>query len=283
MALERINPHIRYARGHEYFREQRAWSICYDARLFYLACGRGYIELEDGSRDISEGALIYLSPRTKYRFGFEDSRAVRIKVINFDLVDDFSNIKGSLGTAVEDSYDSSRSPIYTIPEEFSRPIILVGSAIVESNLSEIVEAFLVKNDYYRELCSAKLKLILFDMLVSAGEGSRDADAAASVERYVKANYQNHELDNAEVARVFNYHPYHINRLIKARTGKTLHAYLLDFRLHIAKNYLSTSSLSVTEIAELCGFSSYNYFIRCFRERVGIPPLRYRKEKRSSGI
>ena len=71
--------------------------------------------------------------------------------------------------------------------------------------------------------------------------------------------------------------------MKAHTQKTLHDYLTDYRLHMAKNYLRTTSLNVTQVAEKTGFSSYTYFIKLFRERVGVSPLQYRRSHERTGL
>lgn len=283
MKLDRINPFIRYAKTHECFNVMKERSVCYDCRLFYIADGEGCIEIEGENREVGEGTLIYLPPRTVYRFDFRDAYSVKIRVINFDLVDTFSGKSSSLGTAKEGEVDLTRSPIYPIPCEFEKPVFLFGAEFAGETLGEITEAYLLKNDYYREICSAKLKLLLFELITRGACGEGEPEPALAIERYIKSNYHLHELDNGTISRAFNYHPYHASRLIKAHTGKTLHEYLVDFRLHIARNYLTTSRLSVTEIADRCGFSSYNHFIKCFRERTGVSPLKYRKEKSKSGL
>jgi len=39
-------------------------------------------------------------------------------------------------------------------------------------------------------------------------------------------------------------------------------------------------MTVGEVADRCGFSSANYFIRCFRMKNGVTPLRFRERARS---
>ena len=55
-------------------------------------------------------------------------------------------------------------------------------------------------------------------------------------------------------------------------------YLLNVRLTRAKEYLYTTKKSIGEIAELCGFSSSNYFGLIFKNKEGISPSDYRKFK-----
>ena len=66
------------------------------------------------------------------------------------------------------------------------------------------------------------------------------------------------------------------RLFKASYGCTLITYLTDYRLEQSIIMLSDPSRSVSSVAESCGFNSTSYFIKRFREKVGISPLRYRK-------
>lgn len=51
------------------------------------------------------------------------------------------------------------------------------------------------------------------------------------------------------------------------------------RLSAARKLLLSGNLSVTQVAEQCGFSDYNYFIRLFRQDCGLTPLAFRKQYR----
>lgn len=52
--------------------------------------------------------------------------------------------------------------------------------------------------------------------------------------------------------------------------------LIDIRIDKAKYLLSLKSYTVTEVAELCGFSSVHYFSNCFKKRMGISPKEYKR-------
>ena len=71
------------------------------------------------------------------------------------------------------------------------------------------------------------------------------------------------------------------RSFRAVTGTTPIRYILDQRLEIARDLLGTSDLSVSLIAEKCGFSDPFYFSRCFNKRFGTSPRRYREQAWSS--
>ncbi len=65
------------------------------------------------------------------------------------------------------------------------------------------------------------------------------------------------------------------RLFKDAYGCSIMTYLTDYRLEESIRMLADPQLSVTQIAERCGFHSASYFIKRFREKVGVSPLQYR--------
>ena len=54
-------------------------------------------------------------------------------------------------------------------------------------------------------------------------------------------------------------------------------YILKRRIELAKNLLTTTEMSINEVAIRTGFQSYIYFISKFKELTGLPPLQYRKQ------
>ena len=62
----------------------------------------------------------------------------------------------------------------------------------------------------------------------------------------------------------------------------MHCSIIQYRTFIriskAKELLISSKKSLEQIAELCGFSSANYFSLIFKKSVGLSPANYRKSK-----
>ncbi|BCH29544.1 hypothetical protein MesoLjLc_14740 [Mesorhizobium sp. L-8-10] len=68
---------------------------------------------------------------------------------------------------------------------------------------------------------------------------------------------------------------HFCRAFKQSLGCPPHAYIYRRRLEKVKEHLRHSSMSVTEIALTCGFSSSSHLSNAFRREVGTTPVRYR--------
>ena len=71
-------------------------------------------------------------------------------------------------------------------------------------------------------------------------------------------------------------PRQLNRLFSDKLGIGTMAFYRDMRLERAKNLLSQSSLSITEIALATGFCSSAHFAKTFRQKFGSPPSSFRR-------
>lgn len=65
-----------------------------------------------------------------------------------------------------------------------------------------------------------------------------------------------------------------NDLFKTHFDMTPNRYLTHRRVESAKRMLETQSLTVSEIAELCGFSDVYYFSKVFKQLCGVPPSKW---------
>jgi len=59
-------------------------------------------------------------------------------------------------------------------------------------------------------------------------------------------------------------------------GCSIKEYITRVRMEHAKDLLSATTLSVSEVAEQCGYPDDNYFIRTFKRRTGCTPGAYRR-------
>ncbi|WP_127573055.1 AraC family transcriptional regulator [Paenibacillus xylaniclasticus] len=87
-------------------------------------------------------------------------------------------------------------------------------------------------------------------------------------QYVENNiHKKHQLN--ELAAMVSYSPFHFHRLFKSVIGVNLNEYIANYRLQKVTHYLKFyPHLSLTEIAELTGFSSLNDLSRKFKAYYG---------------
>ena len=270
----KLNPYVRYLATHQYFVNKKHDSVCLDCRLFYVEEGNGRIKIDNHEYKIEKHTLIYLPPNTAYNFNYDQNK-VKIHLFNFDLVDEFSNYDKPLPLQ-RSPYNIEDNPVkYEISNQFNKVIIEKHPTLL-NEISSLVECFKQKDDFYQEICSAKLKLILIKIIKNLDDSTSNS-VIKEVINVIKKEYGDASLTNEKIAVRFNYHPYHLNKIFKAETGVSLHKYLLNYRLELSKYYLITTANSITDISENVGFSNYSYFIKSFRERYNLSPLRFRKQ------
>lgn len=94
--------------------------------------------------------------------------------------------------------------------------------------------------------------------------------------YLKENY-NQRITLEDLAHEMNYSPYHFLRIFKSNTGITPFEYLLNIKIDNAKTLLKHTNYSITQVCDLCGFSSNSYFTQAFKRKVGVVPSQYKIE------
>ena len=81
----------------------------------------------------------------------------------------------------------------------------------------------------------------------------------------------------ELARECGLSVYYYIKVFRAYTGQTPYDFLIDIRLQKARNLLTETDETVEAVALSVGFSESKNFIACFKKRLGITPLQFRKQ------
>ncbi|WP_299130652.1 AraC family transcriptional regulator [uncultured Winogradskyella sp.] len=83
------------------------------------------------------------------------------------------------------------------------------------------------------------------------------------------------LTIAELSKISGLGPKKIQLGFKMLYSKTVNEYTRDLKLEVARDQLTNSDLSISEIVYNIGFKSRSYFSKIFNERYGILPNEYR--------
>lgn len=276
MKLSALNPHIRYAQFHDTpLKPHKEPSICYDCRLFFFENTSGNISINNENYNIANQTAIFLPPETEYKLNIIFGDKPSFIVFNFDLTTAHESIINSMGTPTKSKFDKNLVPEYELPQELMRPYV-VNIGHIKPMLTQCVNSFIIKNAFYRENASALLKLSILEILKDTSKASH-SKLCKDVLSYIRDNYNISNLTNESIAAKFNYHPYHLSKIIKEETGKTLHQFLIYYRLRLARDLLITTQYNVSEIAWKCGFGTAAYFTKIFRQNMDVTPKEYRKQ------
>lgn len=74
----------------------------------------------------------------------------------------------------------------------------------------------------------------------------------------------------DLARQFYISKYYMMRRFKAETGHTIHGYLTEKRLLLAREKIAAGT-PLSQVSEACGFGDYSTFSRAYKKRFGVSP------------
>lgn len=78
----------------------------------------------------------------------------------------------------------------------------------------------------------------------------------------------------ELSKQFSYHPSYISTLLRRELGKSFSEILLEQRMERAVIPLKGTTLPISEIAAMLGYSNNSNFFKAFREYYHVSPREY---------
>ena len=276
MNISDINPFVRYCDIVPAPFISREFVKTYDGRLFFVVDGEGIFFVGHKTFPFQKNSLLLLPAGTRYRFEFDSGQKIELLAINFDFNQERSDVEKPYKIAFENDFDENL--IETCPNGGieGKVIFFKNFVILRDELMEAHEEYTKKSLFYREKTSSLLKNILIE-IYRACENDGNSDLVEGIKEYIHIHYSE-ELPLDKIGMIFKYHPYHINRMFKQYQGETIHRYLTNHRLQRSKKLLTTTSLSIEDIANRSGFGSSAYYTSCFKKQTGITPTVYRKNK-----
>lgn len=95
--------------------------------------------------------------------------------------------------------------------------------------------------------------------------------------FQQKNIQNEGLPSVhQLAEAINMSPNYLSSLLKAQTGQNTQQHIQTKLIEAAKERLSTSQLSISEIAYELGFEHSQSFSRFFKKKVNLSPSDFRQ-------
>lgn len=156
------------------------------------------------------------------------------------------------------------------------------------------DAYLIKPFSPDELKLRILKLVGYrrmlrekysQVLVDGEEISKDPDIPEREKKFllklnsfISCNLSLSGLNSEMIADHMCLSRSQLNRKVKSITGIGTSSYINQSRLVYARLLLSDSEKAIGDIVLLCGFESASYFTKLFKEKFGMTPSQYRKEK-----
>lgn len=128
---------------------------------------------------------------------------------------------------------------------------------------------MINGERTEEHVTAQLYLIVSEL---TDEKENKYDYVPLIKNYV----DEHESGNVtvdEIRRHLNFSRQHLSTLFKQKTGISLQQYIISSRIEKSKLLLK-KGYTVTEVSELCGYSSVYAFSKAFKKETGVSPTHF---------
>jgi AraC-like DNA-binding protein len=209
--------------------------------LIYVCRGRVFIE-EEGTEYVLEENDILLLERGKTHFGTKASADVAFYWFHF----------------------SEDIPAKLVRNAAPQISVLIRQLFHYENSPE----------YPRRTLDLMLELILTEISVATSDNSASA-LSEQICEWIRIN-SGRKITVGEISQKYKYNADYLSRLIKQKKGITLEKYIIKQRLDHCKKMLLSSENNISEIATLCGFESYQLFLKFFEYHEKMSPSAYRK-------
>lgn len=100
-------------------------------------------------------------------------------------------------------------------------------------------------------------------------------AVSVAKQYILQNYQQ-QITLERIATLTYMNPVYLSTLFKKETGQNFSAYLHSVRIEKSKELLKDMKYSISQVAEMVGFSDAKYFSKLFLSITGARPKEYRQ-------
>lgn len=161
---------------------------------------------------------------------------------------------------------------------FGRPIPLNDPESM-GNLFKVLEKEFFYNFAYSQ---QSMGLLMRLMLMKVAESVEDSSMSEQQRELINLRYDiqtrpDYQWTVKEMSERVHISVGYLQSIYKKQFGVSCMQDVLNRRVDLAKEYLSSSVYSSQKIAQLCGYQSIEHFCRQFKIITGISPLQYRKQ------
>lgn len=162
--------------------------------------------------------------------------------------------------------------------------------LIRSKASNINELELLTSNIEKSISSSELgnrilqTSLLLQLLISVSRiMARDNDISIkqdiiydkkieAILDYINSNLEK-DLPIDNLASRFFINKYYLMHMFKEQTGYSIHSYIIQKRLILARSLIKKGHL-LSHVSTECGFEDYSSFVKAFKKHYGISPKNY---------
>ncbi|MCI8566962.1 MAG: AraC family transcriptional regulator [Lachnospiraceae bacterium] len=238
------------------------------AEVFFVTGGSGHLQTAGKAVPIGTNDVIIVNSSIEHTEISSESHPLEYIVMGVDGLESISGDNGGDGYSII-HFQNGGEPIlfylrYLLKEIETK---LPGYNTVCQDLLEVVLLLLMRHSQFT-----------VTFVPAARKSSKEC---AVVRRYIE-NHFKESLSLDDLAAVAHVSKYYLAHAFSREYGTSPINYLLSCRIRESLHLLSETRTSLSQIADMLGFSSPSYFSQSFRRIQGISPMEYRKQCEQDG-
>jgi len=229
--------------------------------LVFISKGQGVFEsAETEPRNISAGTCFFLFPGVWHRYKPNPDSGWEEYWVGF---------KGTYPDALMNKgFFNARSPFVDVGLNESLLVLF-------RQLLETIQA--ASLGYHQVVSGITLQILgLINAIVTDEQQDNDPTKKLITKaKFLLQEYMERPVNMEDMAKELPMGYSAFRKAFKNITGQSPNQYHLDLRVHKAKELLTSTTISISEIAFKTGFDSVFYFSKLFKKKNGVSPKNYR--------
>ena len=229
--------------------------------LFYIVGGKGQFLIQDQLYPVNVNNLVVISPNVTHTEVSLNTQPLEYIVLGIEGIELDAN-NGSNGQ-------------FSILDH-------IESMEISGCMRNILREMELKNTGYEDVCQAYMEILVIRLMrsitlaVPTEPQPLSANRrCAAVRRYIDLHFKE-PLTLEHLAEEEHMNKYYLSHAFKREYGISPINYMIARRIEESTYLLAETDLSMSQIAQLMGFSSLSYFSQAFRRSLGISPKEYRQ-------
>lgn len=229
--------------------------------LFYIVGGKGQFLIEDQLYPVDANNLVVINPNVSHTEVSLNAQPLEYIVLGIESVELATSENSNGQFCILNCFESVE---------------------ISSCIRNILREMELQNSGYEDICQAYLEILIIRLMrstdlsvLTAPNLSSGNRQCAAVKRYIDLHFKE-ALTLEHLAEEAHMNKYYLSHTFKREYGDSPINYMIAKRINESKYLLAETDLSMSQIAQLLGFSSPSYFSQVFRRTQSVSPLEYRQ-------
>lgn len=233
--------------------------------LFYIVGGKGQFLIQDQLYPVNINNLVIINPNVTHTEVSLNAQPLEYIVLGIE--------------GIELAAGKNADGQFSILDHFE-------SVEISGCLRNILREMEQKNTGYEDVCQAYMEILIIRLMRNTAlavpaepqvvAGNRQC---AAVKRYIDLHFKE-TLTLDQLAEDAHMNKFYLSHAFKREYGISPINYMISRRIEESKYLLAETDLSMSQIAQLLGFSSLSYFSQVFRRTQAVTPMDYRKSAKN---